>query len=103
MEGRVNKSYSIMAVSYLLTVFVLLASSGLGMAGGCGEGTGEAGKSVNPAEVREDSNEKPVRSLSAPNPYTEDVIRMKKKMQEPDTAPPKVDSDGKGTEVDKSQ
>ena len=98
-----NKNCSVTAVSFILTAFILLAGLSSVMASGCGGGSGEAGKSVNPAEVREDSNEKPVKSRSAPNPYTEDVIRMKKKIQQPGAGPPKVDSDGKGTEADKSQ
>jgi hypothetical protein len=99
----VDKGYSLTVFSFLLTVFILLAGLTSCMAGGCGGESTEAGRSVNPAEVRESSGEKPEKPRSAPNPYTDDVIQMKKKMQSSEDPQPKADTDGKGGEVDKSE
>ena len=98
-----SKIYPVLAVSFFLTSFILFAGLTFCMAGGCSGGSTEAGKSVNPAEVREIPDEKPVKPRSGPNPYTDDVIQMKKKMQSPETPQPKAHADEKGAEVDKSE
>lgn len=98
-----NKRYTERAVAFITTGSILLAGLTVSMAGGCGGGLTEAGKSVNPDEVRELPDEKPVKGRFGPNPYTDDVIQMKKKMQNSETPHPEADADEKGAEVDKSE
>jgi hypothetical protein len=99
----VSKIYPVLAVYFFLTSFIPLSGLSFSMAGGCSGGSTEAGKSVNPDEVREIPDEKPVKARSGPNPYTDDVIQMKKKMQNSETPQSKADADEKGAEVDKSE
>jgi hypothetical protein len=98
----VSKAYPVLAFSFFLTSFIMLAGLTYCMADGCSGGSTEAGKSVNPAEVHESPDEKPVKPRSGPNPYTDDVIQMKK-MQSPETPQPKGHTGEKGAEVDKSE
>jgi hypothetical protein len=99
----VSKAYPVLAFSFFLTSFIMLAGITFCMADGCSGGSTEAGKSVNPAEVRESPGEKPVKPRSGPNHYSEDIIQMKNKMQSPETPQPKGHTDEKGVEVDKSE
>jgi hypothetical protein len=99
----VKKSCWATAISFLVTASILVTGSTLCIAGGCEGGSTEAGKSINPSEVRESSGEKPEKPRSVPNPYTDDVIQMKKKMQNSQDPQPKADTDGKAGDVDKSE
>ena len=98
-----NKRYIEKAVAFITTGSILLAGLTVSMAGDCGGGSTEAGKSVNPAEVRERSDDTLVKPRSVPNPYPDDVIQTKKKMQSSEDPQPKTATDGNGDEVDRGK
>jgi hypothetical protein len=99
----VNKTYLLLTVTFLFSAIVMTVGLAACLAdSGSGE-EAEAGKSVNPSEVSEHPGETHPKPQAAPNPYTEDVTRVKQIWLNSELPQSTSDSEGNGEEAEKSQ